>query len=92
MLTALSGVGEPIASAILAVWDPNRYTVFDRRATETLQAAGSFRSSGGHVTLGLYLAVCRELADRLDLPDAGVPKLRLLDRALWAYSARGPAE
>jgi hypothetical protein len=90
VLTALSGVGEPIASAILAVWDPHHYTVFDWRATETLQAAGSLRSSGGRVTLGLYLAVCRELADRLDLPESGVPKLRLLDRALWAYSARGP--
>ena len=38
--------------------------------------------------MGLYLAVCRELADRLDLPEAGVFKLRLLDRALWTYSAR----
>jgi hypothetical protein len=91
VLTALSGVGEPIASAVLAVWDPRRYTVFDWRATETLQAAGLFRSRGGRVTLGLYLSVCRELADRLDLPDAGVPRLRLLDRALWAYSALGPS-
>ncbi len=91
VLTSLSGVGEPIASAILAVWDPRRYTVFDWRATETLQAAGLFRPSGGHVTLGLYLAVCRELADGLDMPDAGVPTLRLLDRALWAYSAHGAA-
>jgi hypothetical protein len=90
-LTALSGVGEPIASAILAVWDPRSYTVFDWRATETLQAAGLFRTSGERVTLGLYLAVCRELADGLDLPDAGVPGLRLLDRALWAYSAHGPS-
>lgn len=89
VLTALSGVGEPIASAILAVWHPQRYTVFDWRATETLQAAGLFRSSGGPVSLGLYLAVCRELADRLDLPAADVPDLRLLDRALWAYSAHG---
>ena len=91
VLTSLSGVGEPIASAILAVWDPHRYTVFDWRATETLQAAGRFRASGGHVSLGLYLAVCRELADRLDLPGADVPKLRLLDRALWTYSAHGAA-
>ncbi len=91
VLTGLSGVGEPIASAILAVWDPVRFTVFDWRATETLQAAGAFRSSGPHVSLGLYLAVCSELADRLDLPDTTLPKLRLLDRALWAYSARGSA-
>ncbi len=91
VLTSLSGVGEPIASAILAVWDPHRYTVFDWRATETLHAAGLFRASGGHVSLGLYLSVCRELADRLDLPGADVPRLRLLDRALWAYSAHGAA-
>lgn len=90
LLTTLSGVGEPIASAILAVWDPERYTVFDWRATETLEAAGLFGSRSGRVTLGLYLAVCRELADRLDLPEADVPKLRLLDRALWTYSARAP--
>ena len=89
ILIALSGVGEPIASAILAVWDPGRYTVYDWRATETLQTAGLFRASGGHVSWGLYLALCRELADRLDLPGADVPKLRLLDRALWAYSAHG---
>jgi hypothetical protein len=89
VLTGLSGVGEPIASAILAVWDPLRFTVFDWRATETLRAAGRFRSSGGDVSLGLYLAACRDLADGLDLPDRTLPKLRLLDRALWAYSARG---
>jgi hypothetical protein len=88
ILTALSGVGEPIASALLAVRDPDHYTVFDWRATETLRAAGLFRAGGGRVTLGLYLAVCRELADRLDLPEVNVPKLRLLDRALWTYSAR----
>jgi hypothetical protein len=91
VLTSLSGVGEPIASAILAVWDPHRYTVFDWRATETLEAAGLFRPGGGVATLGLYLAVCRDLAQSLDLPGADVPKLRLLDRALWAYSAHGAA-
>ena len=88
LLTALSGVGEPIASAILAVWDPHHYTVFDWRATETLQAAGLFRSSGDRVTLGIYLAVCRQVVDRLDLPEGPVSKLRLLDRALWTYSAQ----
>lgn len=88
ILTALSGVGEPIASAILAVWDPHRYTVFDWRATETLRAAGLFRSSGDRVTLGIYLAVCRQVVDRLDLPEGAVSDLRLLDRALWTYSAQ----
>jgi hypothetical protein len=90
VLMALSGVGEPMASAILAVWDPHRYTVFDWRATETLREAGLLRSSGGAVSLGLYLAVCRGLADHLDLPDAPISKLRLLDRALWKYSQLKP--
>jgi hypothetical protein len=86
VLMALSGVGIPIASAILAIWDPHNYTVFDWRATETLRRAGYFDVSAGRASFGLYLSVCRDVADGLDLPDMPISKLRILDRALWKYS------
>lgn len=90
-LMALLGVGEPMASAILTVWDPLRHTVFDWRATETLKEAGLLAVGRGRVTFGLYLALCRRLADHLDLPNPEISKLRMLDRALWKYSAMSPS-
>ena len=75
-----------MASALLAVWDPERYTVYDWRAVETLRAARELPASGKDPPVGLYLDVCRQLVGRLDLGAELKPHLRSLDRALWKYS------
>jgi hypothetical protein len=85
VLTSLQGVGEPIASAILSVWDPSRYTIFDVRAVATLTAARQLPASP-KVGFGLYLATCRALASTVAPPDADISPLRALDRALWKWS------
>ena len=85
-LTALLGVQDAVASALLTVWDPERFTVTDWRARETLTRAGKFRTSGGRAPYGLYLAVCRDIADGLDVSVGGISRLRRLDRALWKCS------
>lgn len=85
MLTSLQGVGEPMASAILSVWDPSRYTVFDVRAVATLRAAGQLPASP-KVGFGLYLVTCRALASKFAPADADISPLRALDRALWKWS------
>jgi hypothetical protein len=91
VLTSLHGVGDPIASALLSVWDPHRYTVIDVRAEGALRAAGLLPSTSS-TGYGLYLATCRRLADRYAPPDADISPLRALDRALWKWSqARGGA-
>jgi hypothetical protein len=93
-LMQLRGVGVPVASAILTVIFPDRYTVIDFRALEAL----------GYPLISVefyedYLAFCKELADseivrvqdNLPAPTA----LRALDRALWQWSKEGlenPAE
>jgi hypothetical protein len=73
-----------MASAILSVWDPSRYTVFDVRAVATLRAAGQLPASP-KVGFGLYLATCRALASKLAPPEADISQLRALDRALWKW-------
>ncbi|MGH2596250.1 MAG: hypothetical protein ACRDH7_09840 [Actinomycetota bacterium] len=85
-LTALQGVQDAVASALLTVWEPDTYTVTDRRALATLTRAGKFRATRGRAPYGLYLAVCRSIADALDIPSGDTPRLRQLDRALWKYS------
>jgi len=86
VLTILRGVKVPVASAILTVWDPNRHTVLDGRATEALDAlldAPSQHKPGQLPDYLTYLDCCRTLAGRLDV------SLRDLDRALWQWSKEG---
>jgi len=83
-LRGLHGVQEAIASALLTVWRPDAYTVTDWRARDCLKHLGCLALA--RPTYGLYLGVCRDLSDKLNLPDDEVPALRLLDRALWKYS------
>jgi hypothetical protein len=87
-LTALHGVQDAVASAILTVWDPEHYTVWDYRARWTLGQANKLdeRSS-----FGWYLAVCRSIADALEIEPGDISKLRLLDRALWQYKEHQPS-
>ena len=77
VLTALRGVGIPMASAILTAINPERYTVLDFRALESLGIKNWRDSFAFYVT---YLEACRELAARHG------KSLRTLDRALWQWS------
>ena len=81
---SLSGVKARTGSALLAIFRPERYTVMDWRARQTLEAFGYLqdlrRASWTNVWPG-YMSLCRDIASR-----TGV-SLRDLDRALW--SAQG---
>jgi hypothetical protein len=73
-LSALSGVGLPMASAIMTCVNPGRYTVIDVRALDALGERGR------GITASIYehyLKFCRHESARLDV------SLRTLDRALW---------
>lgn len=83
-LVELRGVQARVASAILAVFRPERYTVMDWRAWETLRQHGllsNLEDKTWQAAWPGYLAVCRRIKER-----SGV-SFRDLDRALWA--ARG---
>jgi len=84
-LTELRGVDLPIASAILACIDPERYTVLDFRALEAL----------GHARHDVdfyveYVGFCKHLADcGVIRPQANLPgptRMHALERALWEWS------
>jgi hypothetical protein len=81
VLTILSGVGVPIASALLTIWKPEEFTVIDVRAISTLRAAGLLQPGADLPPYVQYVDLCRRLAmdNRVDL--------RSLDRALWQWSA-----
>jgi hypothetical protein len=79
VLTGLSGVDVPVASAILTAIKPDKYTVIDFRG---LEAAGS-TSNDRSVTYYLsYLDCCRRLAAQYHVT------LRDLDRAMWQWSSK----
>lgn len=85
VLTGLSGVSVPVASAILTAIYPRRYTIIDFRALEALGCKEPFPAATVAFYL-LYLVRCRELAAK-----HGVG-LRELDRALWQWSkTMGPS-
>lgn len=77
VLTALHGVGIPMASAILMAINPERYTVLDFRALGSLGITNWPDTFAFYVA---YLEVCRELAAKHGR------SLRTLDRALWQWS------
>ena len=83
-LEILNGVKARTGSALLAIFRPERYTVMDWRARQTLEAFGYLqdlhRASWTNVWPD-YMSLCRDIASR-----TGV-SLRDLDRALW--SAQG---
>jgi hypothetical protein len=83
-LLVLHGVKERVASAVLAAYRPDSYTVMDVRAWASLTRHGYLRDAQGSSWLKAwvpYLETCRSLARR-----HGVT-LRTLDRAL--YEAKG---
>jgi hypothetical protein len=77
VLCGLSGVGIPVASAILICIDPLRYTILDFRA---LEAPGI---TDHYETIDFYLLY---MAHRRDLAVRHAISLRDLDRALWQWS------
>jgi hypothetical protein len=79
VLTGLNGVDVPVASAILAMIDPKRYTVIDFRALEALGTDTKDRSIDFYLE---YLDYCRSLATKYTVD------LRTLDRALWQWSKK----
>jgi hypothetical protein len=77
VLLGLHGVNVPVASAILTVVHPRRYTIIDFRALEALGSKTRDRSLGFYLK---YLAACRTIARSWGV------SLRDLDRALWQWS------
>lgn len=82
-LTSLAGVGLPMASALLTVWQPENFTVYEDRAQRSLERFG-FGKMAYRWSYGLYLATCRDIVSGLSLP-TDIPPLRQLDQALWKH-------
>lgn len=85
LLTDLTGVGIPVASAFLQFVDPDAYLVMGPREWAGLREAGELADSyPASPTAGdyeRYLAVCRAVAERCDCD------LRAVYRALWRLGA-----
>jgi hypothetical protein len=77
-LIGLRGVQVPMASAILTVFDPERYTIIDVRALQTLGIRQPYLSVDHYLE---YLAFCRAGASEVTLRD--------FDRALSQMSKNG---
>jgi hypothetical protein len=88
LLGKLHGVADPMASALLMVWDPEHHTVLDFRAfaaLERLQRRGLLQEEvpereGLYPPYPAYVECCRAIARRLGV------SLRELDRALWKWN------
>ncbi len=79
-LVKIKGVGVPMASAILTAMYPDRYTVIDVRALDTL----GFRDRSNLERLyPEYLAYCRSKSTELGM------SLRAFDRAIWMEGSAG---
>jgi len=76
-LCGLFGVNVPVASAVLTAINPERYTIIDFRALESLGVTKYNETIDFYL---MYLHHCRVLADRHTV------NLRTLDRALWQWS------
>lgn len=83
VLTLLQGVRVPMASAMLTVCYPDRFTIRDVRALRTLRAHGVV-AAGVTPEYVSYVDLCRSIAR-----DLGID-LRTLDRAF--YMANGKVE
>ncbi|HZO27520.1 MAG TPA: hypothetical protein VFH48_16195 [Chloroflexota bacterium] len=98
-LSYLTAVNTRLASAILTVFDPTRYAVFDIRTWSALKRLDvleplGLSKYGGIASVNLdspetyaaYLEACRRLADEADV------SLRALDRCLWTVGGLGASE
>ncbi len=80
ILTSLRGVAVPVASAILALVEPDRYCVIDFRGWRAI-----FDEDKRGFTISdykRYLAAIRELAEQLGWP------VQEVDLAVWEYDRR----
>jgi hypothetical protein len=77
VLCGLYGVEVPVASAVLTAINPQRYTIIDFRALESLGIKSYYATVDYYL---VYLAQCRDLAHQHSIG------LRELDRALWQWS------
>ncbi len=77
VLIGLNGILVPVASAVLTMIDPARYTILDFRALAALGSKSSDRSVNFYLD---YLRACRQFAQLHSV------NLRDLDRALWQWS------
>lgn len=84
VLTLLSGVSTRMASTILFFCFPERYTVMDYRAWNTLKAFGQIEgkidNNDTFAGWQKYNEKCRQIAEQFDV------SLRTLDKALWMFN------
>ena len=78
-LTQLQGIGQPTASAILHLYDEERYPILDIHALWSVEMEWTARTS--YPFWLDYIEFCRDTADENDV------SMRDLDRALWKYSS-----
>lgn len=84
VLLLLGGIGRPVASAVLTVWDPSAYTVLDFRAVGALFRLRELASPQvTDIEYGTYVELCLRLAESVRVSP------RDLDRALWKWSKAG---
>ena len=79
-LIDIDGVGQPVASTILHLYDPERYPIFDPHALYSIRIKKK-DVEGDKKFWKEYVKFCREKAECHDVC------MRTLDRALWKYSA-----
>ena len=79
-LQKVHGVGEPVASAILHLYDKEQYPILDPHALWSAGLEWKRRNSYPRPLWLKYIKFCRDIADR------NLVTMRTLDRALWRYS------
>lgn len=79
VLSALHGVGDPVASALLMVYEPEAFTVIDRYAIHALRTYGEWNDRKRWPEYTEYVEICEKLRKSCGCT------LRRLDRALWAW-------
>lgn len=90
LLCILNGVRVPTASAILTVWQPNEYTVYDVRVCDAMLSLSHKLLTDQVVedarkSYSKYLDVARKMATELRV------SLRDLDKTLWTWDkVEGP--
>jgi len=90
LLCILNGVRVPTASAILTVWQPNEYTVYDVRVCDAMLSLSHKLLTDQVVedarkSYSKYLDVARKMANDLRV------SLRDLDKTLWTWDkVNGP--
>jgi len=92
MILSVPGFGLPMASVFLALYFPDRFTIADRRALQTLRKWRGFQAGALTFTIGdwvPYLAECRAILSECQASGVvpsfeGQWTLRSVDQALWA--------